>query len=75
MMQRIRAALPHINIVLSLLFLTLVIIDHFNNAMQFIENDITKTLLFIFAILVIWSSVCLIILQRRAARKNNEREK
>ena len=34
-------------VILSLMYLTLLIFDHFNPAMSFINNGITKTLLLI----------------------------
>lgn len=57
-------ALPHINIVISGMYLVFFIIDVQNSAMAFINNDITKGLLLILSIGSILSSVLLIWYQR-----------
>lgn len=51
------AALPHINIALGIVMLTLLVTDSFNRAMNFINNDITKSMLAVFCVLVIAESV------------------
>lgn len=48
--------MPHVCIVFSVFSLVLLIIDRINEAMNFINNDIYKTLLIVFmAVLLIWS--------------------
>lgn len=68
MMQKILRkaikALPHINIVISGMYLVFFIIDVQNSAMAFINNDITKVLLLILSVGSILSSVLLIWYQR-----------
>lgn len=44
-----RTALPHIGIVLSLMFFVFLIVDRYNRAMAFVNNDITKALLLVAA--------------------------
>ena len=51
------AALPHINIALGIVILTLLITDRFNRPMNFINNDITKAMLAVFCLIVIAESV------------------
>ena len=41
--------LPHITFALSAMIITFLILDNFNPVMEFINNDITRTLLYIFA--------------------------
>ena len=53
----IEALLPHINIAQGLVILTLLITDRFNRAMNFINNDITKSMLALYCVLVIAESV------------------
>ena len=53
-------ALPHFNISLCLVFATLLIVDRFNRAMAFVNNDITKGMLAAFLVLVIIESIILI---------------
>ena len=43
--MKLKNILPHIAIVLSLMLLVMFIIDRFNEAMAFINNDISKWLL------------------------------
>ena len=57
--------LPHINLSMSLVMLTLLVTDYFNRAMAFINNDITKWMLAVFCILVLIQSVLYIIFRRR----------
>lgn len=59
------AALPHINISMALVFLTLIVTDHFNRAMAFINNDITKGMLFVWCVLLIIQAVILVYRQRK----------
>ena len=56
--------LPHINIIISGMYLVFFIIDVQNSAMAFINNDITKVLLLFLAIGSTLSSVLLIWYQR-----------
>ncbi len=57
-------ALPHINIVISGMYLVFFIIDVQNSAMAFINNDITKVLLLILSVGSILTSILLIWYQR-----------
>ena len=49
--------LPHLNIALSICFVTFFIVDRFNRPMAFINNEITKKMLVVFAVSVILQSV------------------
>ena len=57
--------LPHLCIILSGVILTLVIIDKVNTQMNFIDNNITKNLLLVFAVLSVVCSVMLAGRQRQ----------
>lgn len=57
-------ALPHINIIISGMYIVFFIIDVQNSAMGFINNGITKTLLLILSAGSILSSILLIWYQR-----------
>ena len=50
-------ALAHINLSLGFFFIIILVTDRFNRAMAFINNDITKTMMLVFSILVILESV------------------
>lgn len=64
-MKKLIAILPHLNIIMACTVLTFLIIDRFNSAMQFIENDITKGILFLFVIVTIINSIILMVYQRK----------
>ena len=49
----LRTILNHAAIVLSLMYLVFFVIDRINNAMEFINNDITKALLVLLALIAI----------------------
>ncbi len=57
--------LPHINVSMSLFMLTLLITDRFNRAMAFINNDITKGIMFLWCFLIILQSAIFIYKRRR----------
>lgn len=68
-MRWIKTIVPHSCIVLSLLFITLLIVDKVNGAMNFIGNPITKGLLMLFSLLVI-AAACLLIHENRKSIRN-----
>lgn len=57
--------LPHINLSMSLVMLTLLVTDYFNRAMAFINNDITKGMLFAWCFLILIQSLEAIFRHRR----------
>ena len=57
--------IPHLNIALSLVLLTLLITDRFNRAMNFVNNDITKLIMMGFCVLVVLESVIYSYRQRK----------
>ena len=59
-MRIFRKLLPHAGIILALMFITFFIVDKFNGAMNFINNDISKALLLLFALVSIANS-CFVI--------------
>lgn len=65
MMNKIKAALPHLCIVISFMMFVFLIIDNVNSAMNFIDNDVFKILLTGFCVLVIALSVIVIVQHRR----------
>ncbi|MBQ3424633.1 MAG: hypothetical protein IJH38_05505 [Clostridia bacterium] len=71
----LRKLLPHMVIVLSGMYYVFFFIDRVNAPMAFINNDITKALLFILCALAITESVMLIRSERRRQRQQNMRER
>ena len=57
--------IPHLNIALSVVMLTLFVLDRFNRAMVFLNHDLTKWMLAVFCILVLIQSVLYIIFRRK----------
>lgn len=60
-----RKIAPHILMIMSLMYMVFFVIDRINSAMAFINNDITKVLLFIQCILTIVLSIVVIASDRR----------
>ena len=58
--KTIRGLLPHAAIIISAMYFVFFFIDRVNEAMAFINNDITKALLFLLSLLAIVQSVYMI---------------
>lgn len=69
MKDRILTLIEHAVIIISLMYFVFFFIDRVNSPMAFINNDITKVLLFILCVLSIFNSVRLISADRRAERR------
>ena len=67
--------LPHINIVLSVIFLVLWTIDRFNSAVHFLARDDFKIPFMIFLLLVLIQSVLEVARQLRVEERRAERER
>lgn len=65
----LRAALPHATLILSLMMLVFFVIDRFNEAMAFLNNNLTKWLLFAFCLLVLVLSLAVIAADEAARKK------
>ena len=61
----IKRILPHACLVLSVIFMTLWVLDRFNAAMHFLSRDVFKIPFFVFLILVLILSVSEIVRQFR----------
>ena len=57
----LRKILPHVAIILSMMYFVFFCIDRVNSAMAFINNDITKWLLVILGVISIYDAVLLIV--------------
>ncbi len=72
-LQYMLKGLPHINIILAVVLLTLFVTDRYNGAMGFISNDITKWMLCIFCVSVLAEAISVTYLRRHAERTANQR--
>ena len=72
-MNWLRAMLPHLTLVLSLFFIVLTILDYFNPLMRFIANPLSLTLLVLFCLIAILTSVFAIQDRRKCIRMQNEK--
>jgi hypothetical protein len=61
----LKKILPHICIIISVMMLTFYVIDQVNGAMNFINNNIFKSLLLVYCLAVIATAVFLIADNRR----------
>ena len=64
----LRKILPHGAIIISLMYFVFFFIDRVNTAMAFINNGMTKTLLFILCVISIINAVLMIADDRKRAR-------
>ena len=62
----LRKLIPHLCIIISLMMLTFFVVDIYNPGMNFLGNDIFKTLLVVFCVASIVSAGFLIRFNRRA---------
>lgn len=70
-MKTLAKVLPHISIILAAMLTVFFVIDRFNSAMGFLDNDGAKILMFILCITSVANSIMLIAFQRRDARMGN----
>ena len=69
----LRKLLPHVAIIISVMYFVFYFIDRVNSAMAFINNDITKNLLFALCLIAILESVWLILSNRAQERRRQQR--
>ena len=67
-MKRISQLLPHLNIVLAGLLLTLAILDYFNGSMGFLDSDVTRVIIGLVCVTSLINAFALIAQQRAAER-------
>jgi hypothetical protein len=71
-METIAKAMPHISIILSGMLIVFFIIDRFNSAMGFLDNDGAKILILLLGVTSIINSIMLIAHQRRLDRPEDK---
>ena len=71
----LRKLLPHAAIVISFMYFVFFFIDRVNSAMAFINNDITKGLLFVLCVIAIIEAVMLIRDDRRQTRLREKKRR
>ena len=67
-MNTVTKILPHINIVLAGLLITLAVVDYFNGSMGFLDNDVARIIMVLLGITSILTAAVLVACQRRAAQ-------
>ena len=70
-MKKVLQVLPHICIILSGMLLTFFIIDQINPAMAFINNEITKWLIGVTAVLSIMNCIVLTVCLQKKKRNSS----
>jgi len=65
-MKIIKKILPHLNIIMVIVLVTLLIIDICNPFMEFINNNITKGFIWFVCALALFEAVVMLIDERRA---------
>ena len=69
----LRKLLPHAAIIISAMYFVFFFIDRVNEAMAFINNDITKGLLFALGVISIANAVIIIRDDRQRERRRQQR--
>lgn len=69
-MKRMIRVLPHITIILSLMFIVFWILDQYNPLMNFVNSRISNILLLVFCILSLLTSIVTVILDRKIDQKH-----
>lgn len=69
----IHGFLPHLLIVLSLFYITCFIVDRYNRAMAFVNNDFTKIGLLILCLAALFDGVWNIVERRRSEQTGEDR--
>ena len=70
----IKAVLPHLVFILSIMVATFVIINHINPYMQFVDNKGTKVIMIVHCLLAAAESVYLIVSFRGRDRGDGEKK-
>ncbi|MBQ8507871.1 MAG: hypothetical protein IJ466_10625 [Clostridia bacterium] len=71
----LRKLLPHAAIIISCMYFVFFFIDRVNSAMNFIDNGITKGLLFVLGIISIVNAIFLIRDNRRKERRRQAKKR
>lgn len=64
----LRKVLPHAAIIISVMYFVFFFIDRVNSAMAFIDNDMTKVLLFVLGVISIINAILIVADDRRKIR-------
>jgi uncharacterized membrane protein len=73
-MKTLKKIIPHISIILSLMFVVFYFIDRINSAMNFINHPLSKAVLLALCIFSIATSILLIGMQRKHERRRELRQ-
>ncbi len=73
-MKKIRVLLPHILLILSGIFMTFLILDSYNPTMDFVGNDVSTGLFWVFCILTVVHSIITILSMRRSQDTSKNRD-
>lgn len=73
-MKTILRMLPHLTLILSVLFIVFLILDQFNPTMDFVNNEISEKMLWVLCISAIVNTIVLIVRDRRTDEKPTREE-
>lgn len=68
-MKRIIRSIPHITIILSVMFIIFWILDKYNPMMSFITSDLSNALLLVFCISSMITAIVAVVLERKKCDK------
>jgi hypothetical protein len=73
-MKKIVTIIPHATIIMSIMFITLWILDQYNPNMNFLDSKLSNTLLLILFILSTVTSIIAVIFDRKLGRRDETPE-
>lgn len=73
-MKTVLRMLPHLTLILSVLFIVFLILDQFNPTMNFVSNEISENMLWVLCVSAIVNTVVMIVRDRRADEKPTQEE-
>ncbi len=65
----------HGSIVLTLMYVTLLIVDHYNPTMDFINNNVTKALLLVLSLFAVYDAVLVLSRERARVRRREQKRR
>lgn len=73
-MKTLLRMLPHLTLILSVLFIVFLILDQFNPTMDFVNNEISEKMLWVLCISAIVNTIVLIVRDRRTDDRPTQEE-
>jgi hypothetical protein len=64
-MKMLKNIVPHVGIILSVVFIVFLILDEYNPTMNFVNNSISTGMLLVLCAVSLINAICLVVIGRR----------